>query len=162
MQCKRVRLGYDFQLFVLDHHCETAQKTSQTVLRFRHFCRIAQYLSTLSLYKYVRIWFESWSNGPQLNDGKGSQSVVNLCICIVVEHERQVDMRHKVQENTGLGQQLRMHVHLFVYKRERVRSHDWKPGSVSDFRGLHKGLPLLAIKTQVMQKSPRAGCILQQ
>ncbi len=35
-------------------------------------------------------------------------------------------------------------------------------GSVSDFRGLLKGLPLLAIKTQVMEKSPRAGCILQQ
>lgn len=35
-------------------------------------------------------------------------------------------------------------------------------GSVSDFRGLLKGLPLLAIKTQVMEKNPREGCILQQ
>lgn len=53
-------------------------------------------------------------------------------------------------------------VHLRVCKRESVRRYDWGAGSVSDFRGLLKGLPLLAIKTQVMEKSPRAGCILQQ
>lgn len=47
-----------------------------------------------------------------------------------------------------------VYVHLCVCKRESVRSYDWGAGSVSDFRGLLKGLPLLAIKTQVMEKSP--------
>lgn len=53
-------------------------------------------------------------------------------------------------------------VYLCVCMRGSVRGYDWGPGPVSDFGGLLKGLPLLAIKTQVMEKSPRAGCILQQ
>lgn len=47
-------------------------------------------------------------------------------------------------------------------EKERRGGPGWRGGSVSDFRGLHTGLPLPAIKTQVMEKSPRAGCILQQ
>jgi hypothetical protein len=52
-----------------------------------------------------------------------------------------------------------------VTEREKERrggGPGWRGGSVSDFRGLRRGLPLPAIKTQVMEKSPRAGCILQQ
>lgn len=78
--------------------------------------------------------------------------------------ENQVEMRdvrcRKVQDWDG--DWACMYICEFARARERVRSHDRGAGSVSDFRGLLKGLPLLAIKTQVMEKSPGAGCILQQ
>lgn len=48
MQCKRVKLGYNFQLFVLDYHCETAQKTSKTAI---HCVKIETFLSDSLVFK---------------------------------------------------------------------------------------------------------------
>lgn len=63
-----------------------------------------------------------------------------------------VEARCKVLENTWC-RPARGNVFASLFVRDRG-SHDWKPGSGSDFKGLLKGLPLLTIKTQVSRKVP--------